>query len=256
MHAFHLGRRERRLYGAYDPPNVTLATNKAVVFCAPWGKEYMNSHRALRQLSLRLAAAGCHCLRFDWYGCGDSWGEGADGDVDGWKQDLTVAVEELKAMSGVARVFVVGLRLGAALAFQGALGRADVAGVALWDPILDGRAYLRELAQMDQEIPRQASSTSLGGDGFVDLLGFSLTDTQRKGIERIQCAPEDAKWGGLLMVASEDRPEYSEFCDGLPGKHDFEVVPGPKSWVEQPEIWAGAIPVPQLQRIEQWLSSA
>lgn len=231
-------------------------TDKAVVFCAPWGKEYLNSHRALRQLSLRLAAAGCHCLRFDWFGCGDSLGDATEGDVEGWAQDLRLAIDEVQSMSGVPRVFVVGLRLGSALAFDVALESPSVAGLVLWDPVIDGGAYVGELIEMDREFSRQNNTVPTGGEDYVDVLGFPLSEAQREQISRIDCSADRAGTKSILMIVSEERPEYTRFRDGLAGDYHFEVVPGPQAWVEQPEIWAGAIPAPQLERIEQWIASA
>lgn len=254
MHAFLMGRRDRRLFAAYDPPLAGAGPERAAVLCNPWGKEYLNAHRALRQLALQLAASGCHALRFDWYGCGDSHGDAAAGDVPGWRRDIGAAVEELQAISGVQRVHLVGLRLGAALAFEASLQRHDIAGVALWDPVVDGEAYLRELIDMDGGNSAAGSEECAMDNAAIGLLGFTLTASQRRDIEAISLEASEATVGDLLLLMSEERSEYEAFQEGLSSAHEVAVEVGPQAWVEQPEVWAGAIPVTQLERIVQWLT--
>ncbi|MFB2351088.1 hypothetical protein, partial [Priestia megaterium] len=72
-------------------------------------------------------------------------GEAEEADLAGWRDDIEMAIEELKGMSGAPRVSLVGMRLGASLAAEVAAQRMDVDRLALWDPIVSGRDYLREL---------------------------------------------------------------------------------------------------------------
>src|SRR5437773_7734152 len=69
---FYFGSPDKLLFGCYHEPSLERRRKCAVVVCQPVGHEYINSHRALRQLAARLCDAGFPVLRFDYYGCGDS----------------------------------------------------------------------------------------------------------------------------------------------------------------------------------------
>ncbi|MCG5075699.1 alpha/beta hydrolase [Paraburkholderia tagetis] len=92
-----------------------------VVLCNPFGYDALCTHRGWRKLAERLAAAGMPVLRFDYPGTGDADGmEDDPGRVDAWLASVGAAVRHLRAWTGVTRVALVGLRLGAMLAALGA----------------------------------------------------------------------------------------------------------------------------------------
>lgn len=136
------------------------ARSAAVLLCNPFGEEAARAHRAYRVMARRLEDAGYAAMRFDYAGTGDSSGDIADFGVDAWIEDIEAAADELRWESGVSRIVLVGLRFGATLAALCAQrGRLRAAHVVLWDPVVDGVQYLRELrhahrAYMDAEFGR------------------------------------------------------------------------------------------------------
>ena len=137
MMPFFFGTHDRRLFGIYEPAHKARAMNRAAVICAPWGNEYIYSHRTLRQLALRLSQNGFHVLRFDYYATGDSGGECGDTDYPGSRSDTQTAVTELMEITGLTSVSLVGLRFGAAVAAEVAAERVgQVGAVVLWEPLL------------------------------------------------------------------------------------------------------------------------
>ena len=50
----------------------------------------------MRRLANMLAAVGCHVLRFDYFGTGDSMGTAHEVTRRGWEQDIETAIEELQ----------------------------------------------------------------------------------------------------------------------------------------------------------------
>jgi hypothetical protein len=79
--------------------------------CAiPFGQEGIRAHRLYRVMSDRLAAAGYHVLRFDYYGSGDSAGSDEEWDVQGSIADAQAALAELLRRSRAPRWSAVGLR--------------------------------------------------------------------------------------------------------------------------------------------------
>ena len=119
-----------------------------------------------RVLATQLERAGYAALRFDYSGTGDSLGDSQAATIDAWVGDIAIAADRLKSASGAARLAVVGLRFGATLAtLAGARGDLRLRHLVLWDPVVDGAAYIRELAQQHRVYMREEI-----GDGWVDRL--------------------------------------------------------------------------------------
>lgn len=135
------------LFGALNEPPPGAERGHGVLICPPIAQEHVRTHWALRQLAAALARAGFHALRFDWYGVGDSAGHAGEGGVARWVEDARDAAQELRDATGLRKISVVGLRFGATLAAL-AGRRLKPQSVVLWDPILDGARYLRELGEL------------------------------------------------------------------------------------------------------------
>ncbi len=144
------------------------ARSVAILLCNPFGEEAARAHRAYRVMARKLEDAGYASMRFDYSGTGDSSGDIADVGVEDWLHDIAAAAEHLRRESGVQRIVLVGLRLGATFAALSAQrGLLRIAHVLLWDPIVDGAEYLRELGRahrtyMQAEFGRPAAA---GADG-------------------------------------------------------------------------------------------
>src|SRR5215831_2255879 len=108
----------RQRFGLYHHPTPG-STSRAlgVVLCNPVGDDLIRAHRTLRHMAEDLAAAGLPVLRFDFDGTGDSAGDERDpGRVAAWREDVKLAVGEIKQRAGVDRIALVGLKLGGTLA--------------------------------------------------------------------------------------------------------------------------------------------
>ena len=167
---------DRDLFGCYHEPRAGHIRNCAVVICQPMGHEYINCHRALRQLASLLSDSGFPVLRFDYYGCGDSSGEAEEGRISRWLEDISNAIAEIRLRAGVTAVCLVGLRLGATLSLVAATERGDIDTVVLWDPIATGEAYLEALFGLQKEA-LSSRLQPLGGrksEAHMEVIGFPL----------------------------------------------------------------------------------
>jgi pimeloyl-ACP methyl ester carboxylesterase len=137
VNPLYLGTRERRLFAVYEPAAVKDRRTRAAVLCYPWGAEYVYAHRTMRQLAVKLSAGGFHTLRFDYFGTGDSGGEDSEANPAAADIDVESAIDGLQDIVGVARVALIGLRLGATLAARTAMRcKEKVEALVLWDPIV------------------------------------------------------------------------------------------------------------------------
>ncbi|HEX4340553.1 MAG TPA: amino acid adenylation domain-containing protein [Polyangiaceae bacterium] len=137
------------LYGVLTLP-AEQGARDAVLICPPVGQEKARAHFVLQSLARRLAARGVATLQFDYYGTGDSLGDGIDATPSRWQADVEAAFAELSGRTGGARITAVGARFGATL-LAAVAPKLDVVRLVFWDPITDGRAHVDEMAHMQRE---------------------------------------------------------------------------------------------------------
>jgi uncharacterized protein len=245
MSGFFFGPPDRQLFGYHHVPRG--AARGAVVLCAPWGWEYDFSHRALLVLAKRLAAGGSHVLRFDYTGTGDSWGETTEADLLCWRDDTGLAIKELRSMSGVETVDLVGLRLGAYVAAQAAVAHPEVRRLILWDPIVDGRLWLRELRATPATVGQGLTEA---GNALVSPLFIRQLEEISSGSFQRGSAAEVFL---LLTQMGGGTDADPETLSGL-GAITMDRMEQPAPWVEDESIWTGQVPVQAIGRISEWLT--
>ncbi|WP_227746939.1 alpha/beta hydrolase family protein [Paraburkholderia franconis] len=149
-----------------------------VVLCSPFGYDALCAHRGWRELAEALALCGMPALRFDYPGTGDSIGVEQDPDrLGAWLASIEAAAARLRAATGVQRLVLCGLRLGAALAALAAQRIGGVEQIVLIAPVISGRAYIRELELQHQTwltTPDGMDSVRESDDGSIGAYGFRL----------------------------------------------------------------------------------
>jgi alpha/beta superfamily hydrolase len=197
----------RRLFGVYHAPLAERSSAQAVVMCPPAPQEYMTSHWALRRLAGQLANAGAHVLRFDYFGTGDSAGESDEGTLEIWQADVLAAADKLRELSRVQRVSFVGYRLGATLAWRASqTAPTKPRDLVLWDPVISGATYLRELRVADATFRVRLLHFPSPGEPPTELCGFVLPPAQYEATRAVNLLtePEPAATRVHLVVGGED----------------------------------------------------
>jgi amino acid adenylation domain-containing protein len=169
---------DRGLYGVLHlvPPGSTEGwPRRAALICAPVGAESVRAGFVLQRLASQLAALGVPTMRFDYFGCGDSLGEGKSATLGRWQRDVAEALVELKRRTGAAEIAAVGVRLGAPLLCRAARSQ-QVDRLVLWDPVCDGAAHHASLRELHRRYLRSVRQLRLGRrapviEGGEELLG-------------------------------------------------------------------------------------
>lgn len=144
MIPLYFGPSHRALWGVYHRA-AEAGPRRGLVICGPIDEqEYYNAHRTCRLLAQKLAASGVHVLRFDYLGTGDSAGEADDFGMDDWREDVRLAMEELRDVAEVREVGLIGIRGGATLALDAAIEAAHGTRVGLWGPLVDDAPSRRD----------------------------------------------------------------------------------------------------------------
>jgi pimeloyl-ACP methyl ester carboxylesterase len=186
MQVFHFGSGPEPLFGTYHPAEFQRTPSRGVLLCNPFGEEAIRAHRIFRVLAARLAREGIHVLRFDYFGTGDSSGESPEGTPGRWQKDVRSAHDELVRRSNASQVVWVGLRYGANLALAASARPVKLARLILWDPLLNGREYLTELAESHAAYMRwELERWQPAPDAPPQALGWPLTDELRRSLERL-----------------------------------------------------------------------
>lgn len=239
MNLLYLGAAERRIFAIHEPPASSAGRARAAVLCYPWGTEYISAHRSMRHLATRLSMAGYHTLRFDYFGSGDSDGEPAQADLAGCESDLQAALETVKDIAGVRRVSLVGLRAGAAIATRAALHLSEeVESLVLWDPIVSGEAYVRELRVADANGWAEVTAPRM----LRDLRAIDL----RSALETL---PQRCLMLVTRPVDSRQVPALAR-VNGASFEIEFMMAPCP--WDGSATV-TGALPTPAIRRIIEWM---
>ncbi|HEX7599376.1 MAG TPA: hypothetical protein VF518_14260 [Polyangia bacterium] len=208
------------LFGLYHPATGHSPRGRGVLICPPIAHEHIRSHRALRFLAVQLAREGFDVLRFDYFAVGDSAGESEEARVGLWQANVAAAAEELRALAGIDRLAVLGVRFGATLAAT-ATGLQSVDQLVFWDPVISGDRYLARLEDMHRSMlandryfqhPRQERS----GPG---LLGFPYPPALRSDIAACDLGSL-ARWPstGLTVIQGGENAEVEAFVRGLAGR--------------------------------------
>jgi pimeloyl-ACP methyl ester carboxylesterase len=259
MKPLYFGSSPRALFGVYHPPQARAPLGRGVVLCYPMGQEYMRAHRAFRQVAMMLSRRGFHVFRFDYYGTGDSAGDGDESSVAQWIEDVGTAVDELKDTAGLARVSLVGLRLGAALATLTAARRRDIDALVLWTPVVDGKAYVDELLSIAHGAAAHGAPAA-AGDPIVNVLGFPLgpqLEAELRGIDL--GATSGVTCDRATLLVSEQDARYDRLVEALRAsgvKAGARLLPSTGNWSEVDNWGSALIPHALIQGVVDFLGEA
>ncbi len=190
------------------------ATGRALVFCHPFAEEKKCAHRTMVDAARACAEAGWAALRFDLRGCGDSPGSFGRFDLDDWRADLQAALDCAAGKAQAEAVGLLGLRLGATLAAQVAEEREDVACLALWEPVVDGAAYITHNLRRSmikamitrheggEESEGAAAQAHALGEGTVDFDGYQVPEALREQIAAVDLLAGPRTYAGRALIVN------------------------------------------------------
>ena len=176
-----------------------------VVLCRPMGYEAICAYPTYTRLAEKLATSGFDVLRFDYHGTGDSAGSDTDPDrVSAWIDSTVAATHELQRLSGVARLALFGVRLGATLAVQAAARMGGVESLVMWAPCVTGRTFARELraASASRARPDQKQGAAAGGD--MEALSYTYTAQTLHDLNHLDCQRLDFQPATRVLIIDRD----------------------------------------------------
>lgn len=185
----------------------------AILLCPPLGQEMIRTHRLYRQLAHTLHSHGMPVLRFDYRCTGDAGGDSRDLSWEGCIEDTLDAAHELYARASRPRIAAFGSRLGAAAALRVAK-EAGFERLVLWDPVLDGQAYVRSQDALQDSLPldrMRFPKPRAPADAAGQWLGFEVSDTLRRELAQMHVATPSV----ATLVLDSRPPENRGDLDAL-----------------------------------------
>jgi alpha/beta superfamily hydrolase len=161
------------------------STSPALLLCPSIGHENGRAHRALRIAAERWKGPA---FRFDWRGCGDSWGE-APASLHQLSEDLLIALNEVRALAPNHKLVVVGLRLGALIAAHTLRSRENAPPVVGWHAPSSGAQWMKEIDQLDHNA-RNLSLVARNLHVEDERIGYLYPEQLLKDIPELCIVPE------------------------------------------------------------------
>ncbi|MEM9494727.1 MAG: hypothetical protein AAGA09_01895 [Pseudomonadota bacterium] len=244
MTSFHFNDGTQQLFGVYHAAEPAEKRPPAVLLCNPFGEEALRAHRIFRILAERLARAGAHVLRFDYYGAGDSLGACGELRLSGMAQNIRAAHLELLEMSGASRAVWVGLRLGAAAAVLASEERVrGLAGLYLWEPVINGPAFLAEAGALhirhiasvfDQPVETVLRRLGPPPAAPSESVGFEISDDMHADLNALDLTCIDQRPARSVKAITEERTEemagLAAHLEALGAQVDWRLDEEQVSW--------------------------
>ncbi|MEY4591090.1 MAG: hypothetical protein RL497_3166 [Pseudomonadota bacterium] len=192
---------EHALFTWQHVPQTGTGRKIAVILCSPMGYEYTHSHRTYQHWADQLAAAGCFVVRFDYASTGDSSGcELPDNLLPVWLNNIISLAQQVQTAYPEYELCLAGLRMGATLAHLAA-AQLKPKHLIVWEPIVQGRRYLREL----QALANFGADPADLNTGYTEFAGFLMSDATAEALKTIALLdnPLDAHTQVLCMCKTE-----------------------------------------------------
>jgi alpha-beta hydrolase superfamily lysophospholipase len=242
---------ERPLFGWYHMPADGRARS-GVVLCPPLSRDHLQAHYAIRKVAVRLEQSGIATLRFDYDGTGDSFGRTDDPDrVEAWLRSIEAALAVLRR-SGVPRVGLAGMRLGATLAAEAAARDGAIDALALWDPCASGKAFVSE--------QRALAALTFGiapthVDGSLETPGMVLSADTVAGLRSLEVAPSGPPLAtrALVLTRSGRTPPRALVERLAASVTDWDVAVGQEDLMDVGSPFQ-VLPEATIERIATWLA--
>jgi alpha-beta hydrolase superfamily lysophospholipase len=267
-HPIYFPSGEYQLFGWLHRAANEGGADLGVVICNPFGYEALCAHRAIRVLADEIAESGMPALRFDYVGTGDSGDLRTTADeIELWIGDVVAAANELRRRTGVTRICLLGIRLGAILATL-ASNRLDFAvDLAAIAPVVSGRKYLSQLRTMKLAASQRmaasvtpkpgTSGISSVADNALEAGGFILQSETVSTLLKLNLNEAPVRPScQILIVDRADLPTARSWSDAMTANGvavQYVTKPGLVPMIlTEPQL--AIVPMDVIHDVVEWLN--
>jgi hypothetical protein len=146
------------------------------------------------------------------------------------------------------------LRLGGTLAGLAAAQLGGVEALVLWDPVLEGATYLRELRESHRAWAREhAPGAIVGGD---EVFGFPLHEALAADLEGVALLPLPPGSARRVLVVSSQEANGGPPPRGGTVEVEYQRFPPAPVWLPAEGLGRALVPAPLLNGVTAWLVGA
>jgi pimeloyl-ACP methyl ester carboxylesterase len=247
-----VGRPGQEIFGWLHGRTQEATGRLGVVLCGTLGAESLSAHRAFRALAVSLAECDIPAFRFDYAGTGDSLDpDGGAMRLSSYVDSVRTAIDVMRTQTGIDRIVLVGVRLGALFAVKAA-ELEEVSGLVLWGPVVSGRRFVREwnlMARHPEQPATGSADETVNAAGFLldkafldEVAAASLLEAKPLGhpdcliVEREELAPEDKLVASLQALGlNTDRCRPGGFLAGV--IHEPHLTELPVAAIHEMRDW-------------------
>jgi esterase/lipase len=247
VHQF-INSKGKRLFSVYHEPEVMSNFDVGVVFCYPYGQEYIRCHKLYVNMAKKVASRGFHALRFDYYGTGDSNGEFSSVTMKESLDDIKLIIQQFKESCAISRVVLFGVRFGGTLAIM----LSDyVDALALWNPVLNGNSYLKNIDLSYRNWLNGSFTKEKGrSKDFMENFGFQFSSDLLNEIRTVHIDIDKLSCDIPTLIFGEEDVNTSE--KGLL----YQKSVNKEYWIKlQDEFDKAMVPVFETNKTLEWLDN-
>jgi exosortase A-associated hydrolase 2 len=266
IESFFLPFRQDSLFCIFLTPSKEKA-RAAILYVHPFAEEMHKSRRMAALQARYFAQAGYAVLQIDLLGCGDSSGDFADARWDTWLENAQLAYDWLQQKTKLP-IVVWGLRLGATLAAELSTRIPQVAGLLLWQPVVNGENFLTQFLRIKvaselfgggktgvKELREQ-----LANEQAVEVGGYSLAPALAAGLDSLRLALLNVQtptyWFEISPNPTDLSPASSKVVDTWRASNPHVVtqtIAGDAFWVSQEITECPALLAESIQALNKLL---
>jgi dienelactone hydrolase len=166
------------------------------------------------------------------------------------------AIAALRAATGVERVCLLGVRLGALLATRAAVERHDVAGLIALAGVTSGKQFLREQRALQMTLTLAAPPAGSGPpNGVQEAAGFAITSATKEALGAIDLTRETVRPApAVLLLDRDDMPPLDAWMERLRSSGavvEHQRLPGYNGMVLNPHHTM--LPLAMIAATTKWL---
>ena len=178
-----------------------------VLVCPAFSEERQKTYRSTFLFAKELAHVGIPSMRFDYAGTGDSDGRLAGTTVGSMVADTVRAHQEAKSRLGVDKMVLLGIRLGAAIAVISADTIQDIDRLVLWNPIVSGKRFFRDLTRTEAMInlarKRSSGSETKSGPEKIEVDAEYVSDDLVDQLKEIDLLTHSFRQASYLITGGK-----------------------------------------------------
>ena len=137
----------------------------------------------------------------------------------------------------------------------------NIDGMVLWDPVVSGRDYIKELTTLHRamlKIAHVRSKHRRQSEESTEVLGFPLSHSMLRGLEKIDLlSVHQSPANNILVIDSHQKARQRPFCnhlESLDTRVEFHHLPDARLWNWIEDVGKVLVPHQILQCAVSWAS--